>query len=191
MDLDMTPFIILDVETTGLKAEEGDRVCEIGAIRVPGGKAPGRFESLVNPERSIPEEARRIHNLTDEMVKGSPTWEDVGPKFRPFLAGGVIVAQNAGFDLGFLNSEYTRIGMARLAQPVVDTIALARRVRPGLATYKLDNLAHHFGVTNRSRHRSIGDCEVTVKVFQECLVALRRRGEVRSIVDLVKTGSAK
>jgi DNA polymerase III epsilon subunit len=191
MNLDLTPFIILDVETTGLKVAEGDRVCEIGAIRVQGGKETGRFESLVNPQRSIPEEAQRIHNVSDEMVKGAPKWEEVGPKFRPFLAGGVIVAQNADFDMGFLNSEYAGIGMAKLAQPVVDTISLARRVRPGLATYKLDNLAHHFGATNRSRHRSIGDCEVTVKIFQECLVALRRRGEVRSIVDLVKAGTGR
>ena len=83
MDLDLTPFIILDVETTGLKVAEGDRVCEIGAIRVQGGKETGRFESLVNPQRSIPEEAQRIHNVSDEMVKGAPKWEEVGPKFRP------------------------------------------------------------------------------------------------------------
>lgn len=188
MELDAASFTIIDVETTGLNAVGGDRVCEVGAIKVQAGKELGRFESLVNPECPIPEPARAKHQISDDMVRESPTFSLVAPKLRPFLAGTVLVAQNAEFDLGFLNAEFVRAGMSKLSVPAVDTIRLARRVRPGLSTYNLDSLAYQFGVKFRSRHRSIGDCEVTVKIFVECLKALRQRGEVRSVEDLVRKG---
>jgi len=191
VEIDAASFTIIDVETTGLDPSAGDRVCEVGAIKVQAGKELGRFESLVNPERAIPEAARAKHQITDEMVRESPTFAAVAPRLRPFLAGTVLVAQNAEFDLGFLNAEFVRAGMSKLSIPAVDTIPLARRVRPGLSTYNLDSLAHHFGAKFRSRHRSIGDCEVTVKVFLDCVRALRQRGDVRSVEDLVRRGGVR
>lgn len=191
MDLDAATFTVIDVETTGLDPASGDRVCEVGAIKMQVGKELGRFETLVNPERPISEGARAKHKISDEMVRESPTFAAVAPKLRPFLAGTVLVAQNAGFDLGFLNAEFVRAGMAKLSVPAVDTIPLARKVRPGLSTYNLDNLAFHFGLKFNARHRSIGDCEVTAKIFLDCLKALRQRGEVRTLEDLVRKGGVR
>jgi len=191
MDLDSATFTVIDVETTGLDPLSGDRVCEVGAIKMRVGKELERFESLVNPERPIPEPARAKHRISDEMVQESPTFSVLAPQLRPFLAGTVLVAQNAGFDLGFLNAEFVRAGMSKLTAPAVDTIPLARRVRPGLSTYNLDSLAFHFGLKFNSRHRSIGDCEVTGKVFWECLKALRQRGEVKTVEDLVRKGGVR
>jgi DNA polymerase III epsilon subunit len=191
MELDAATFAIVDVETTGLDPEEGDRVCEIGAIKVRAGRELERFESLVNPERAISPEARAKHQISDEMVRESPTFSLLAPKLRPFLAGTVLVAQNAGFDVGFLNAEFVRAGMSKLSIPAVDTIPLARRVRPGLSTYNLDSLAHHFGLKFQSRHRSIGDCEVTLKIFLECLKQLRQKGDVKSVEDLVRRGAIR
>jgi len=188
MELDSAMFAVLDVETTGLNAEQGDRVCEIGSIKLRAGREIERYHSLIHPGMAVPEEARRIHRISDDMLKEAPPFGDIARPLRQFLAGSVMIAQNARFDLGFINAEFMRAGLGKLSIPVVDTVTLARRVRPGLSGYSLDRLAHHFRIPFDARHRSIGDCEVTVKVFLECLKTLRQKGEVRSVEDLVKKG---
>jgi DNA polymerase III epsilon subunit len=188
MELESALFVILDVETTGLNHDKGDRVCEIGAIKVRAGKEIDRFHSLVQPGIPMPEEAAKIHKISEEMLKDAPSFTSIARPLREFLAGSEMIAQNARFDLGFVNSEFVRSGHGRLTIPVVDTVTLARRVRPGLSGYSLDRLAHHFQISVDTRHRALGDCEVTVKVFLECLKTLRQKGEVRSVEDLVKRG---
>jgi DNA polymerase III epsilon subunit len=190
MELESALFVILDVETTGLSPEQGDRVCELGAIKVRAGREIDRYHTLIHPGIPIPEEARKIHKITDEMLKEAPAFGVIARTLREFLAGSVMIAQNAKFDLGFINAEFIRSGLGRLTIPAVDTVTLARRVRPGLSGYSLDRLAHHFQipVAADTRHRALGDCEVTVQVFLECLKALRQKGEVRSVEDLVKRG---
>jgi DNA polymerase III epsilon subunit len=188
MELESAMFAVLDVETTGLSPEQGHRVCEVGVIKLRAGKEIDRYHTLVHPGIPVPEEAQRIHKITDEMLREAPPFGLVSRKLREFLAGTVMIAQNARFDLGFINSEFIRSGLGKLAIPVVDTITLARRVRPGLSGYSLDRLAHHFQITVDTRHRAMGDCEVTVQVFLECLKTLRQKGEVRSVEDLVKRG---
>jgi DNA polymerase-3 subunit alpha (Gram-positive type) len=189
MEIDAATFVVLDTETTGLEHEKGDRIVEFGAIRIQAGRELERMQSLVNPARPIPAEATKTHGITDEMVKSAPPFADLAPKLRPFLAGTVLVGQNVVFDLNFLNTEFQRAGMSRLLVPTIDTIALARRARPGLATYNLDNLAFQFRVTVHARHRSIGDAEATVKIFQECAKILRQKGECRTLEDLIKRGT--
>lgn len=181
-------FAVLDVETTGLSHEQGHRVCEVGAIKVRAGKEIDRYHTLIHPGISVPEEARRIHKITDEMLREAPPFAEIARPLREFLAGTVMIAQNARFDLGFINAEFIRTGLGKLTIPVVDTVTLARRVRPGLSGYSLDRLAHHFQIPVDTRHRALGDCEVTVRVFLECLRTLRQKGEVRSVEDLVKRG---
>ena len=180
MEIGAATFVVLDVETTGLDPSS-DRVCEIGAIKVQQGRELGRYHSLVNPERPIPAEATRKNNISDAMVKAAPTFSAIAPDLRRFLAGTVLVAQNAEFDLNFLNAEFARAGASRLPVSTVDTMALARAARPGLSSYRLDNLANAFGAKFSARHRSIGDCEVTAVVFRECLRLLR----TRTVEDLV------
>jgi len=188
MELESAMFAVLDVETTGLSHEQGDRVCEVGAIKVRAGKEIDRYHTLVQPGIPVPEEARKIHKISDDMLKEAPPFATIARPLREFLAGTVMIAQNARFDLGFINAEFLRAGLGKLSIPVVDTVTLARRVRPGLSGYSLDRLAHHFQIQFDSRHRSIGDCEVTVRVFLECLKTLRQKGDVRSVEDLVRRG---
>lgn len=191
----MTPeeasYVVLDVETTGLNPGAGDRICEIGAIKFRAGREADRYHSLINPGRSLSAGAAQKNCITAEMLVDAPPFEQVAPHLRQFLAGAILVAQNASFDLSFLNMEFERCGMSKLSTAVLDTIALARRVRPNLRTYNLDNLAFHFNVPVGERHRSIGDCEVTAKVFFECLTSLRSRGEVKTLEDLVKKGAPR
>ncbi|MBI4566336.1 MAG: 3'-5' exonuclease [Planctomycetes bacterium] len=188
MDLDAASFVILDVETTGLHHQNGDRIVEVGAIKVRGAREIARYHSLVHPGIPIPPEAQRIHRITDAMILGAPGFTDIARPLRQFLAGTVLVAQNAAFDVGFLNAEFIHAGLGKLAVPALDTVALARRVRPGLSRYSLDRLADYFRIPLNGRHRSMGDCEATVQIFQECVKALRQKGEVRSIEDLIRRG---
>lgn len=188
MELESAMFAVLDVETTGLSHDQGHRVCEVGVIKLRAGKEIDRYHTLVQPGMPVPAEATKIHRITDEMLKEAPSFSLIARPLREFLAGTVMIAQNARFDLGFINSEFLRTGLGKLAIPVVDTVTLARRVRPGLSGYSLDRLAHHFQIPVDARHRALGDCEVTVRVFLECLKTLRQKGEVRSVEDLVKRG---
>jgi DNA polymerase-3 subunit alpha (Gram-positive type) len=179
-------FVVVDVETTGLEPER-QRVCEVGAIRLVGGQEKGRFHSLVQPGIPMPDGARAAHGITDEMLKDAPPFGRIAADLRQFMAGSILVAQNAEFDVSFLNAEFLRAGMTKLAMPAVDTILLARKAKPGLPTYNLDTLAYHFKLKFRERHRSIGDCEVTGSIFWQCVEALR----IRTMEDLLKKGMIK
>ena len=178
-----TPFVVIDVETTGLSPAE-DRVCEVGAIRLVSGKEVSRYHSLIQPNHPMSEGARSKHGITDQMLKDAPPFEKIARDLRTFLSGSVLVAQNAEFDVSFLNAEFQRAGLTKMALPALDTILLARKVKPGLSTYNLDNLAYHFKVRFTERHRSIGDCEVTGSIFWQCVEALRPR----TMDDLLKKG---
>lgn len=185
-------FTIFDVETTGLKPEEGHRICEVGAIKTnSSGEEIGRFENLINPMRDIPKAAG--NGITDLMVAGSPTFDKVTQGFSSFVNNSVLVAQNTKFDLGFLHSEFTRLGQEEWyktigVRGVIDIIPLARIIKPNLPSYGLDTLISRFDVKVRNRHRAIGDCEAQAKVFHLCLADLMRRGKVGSLVDLLRLG---
>jgi len=183
LDPKTAAFVVIDVETTGLEPEQ-HRVCEVGAIRLVGGKEQTRFHTLVQPGCPMSDGARSAHGITDEMLKDAPPFPKIAADLRQFLSGSILVAQNAEFDLGFLNAEFLRAGMSKLALPALDTILLARRVKPGLPTYNLDTLAYHFKLKFNSRHRSIGDCEVTGAIFWQCVEALRPR----TLEELLKKG---
>jgi DNA polymerase III epsilon subunit family exonuclease len=186
LDPRTSPFVVVDVETTGLKPEQ-DRVCEVGAIRLVGGKEEGRFHRMIHPGMPMPAESTKVNKITDDMLKDAPRFDGIAAELRKFMSGSILVAQNAEFDVSFLNAEFLRAGMSRMAMPALDTILLARKVKPGLPTYNLDNLAYHFRVKFKERHRSIGDCEVTGQVFWQCVEALRPR----SMEDLLKKGMIK
>lgn len=171
-DLRTAFFVVIDLETTGLDPER-DRVCEVGAIKILYGKEQARFHSLIQPGCPMPDAARTTHGITEAMLREAPPFGRIARELRQFMSGSVIVAQNAEFDMAFLNAEFVRSGMARLALPAVDTIPLARLVKPGLASYGLDTLVLHFKVPLRDRHRSIGDCEATGDIFWKCVEILR------------------
>jgi len=186
LDPKTATFSVIDVETTGLDPAK-ERVCEVGALRIVAGREVDRFHSLVQPNHPMSPGARQKHGISDEMLKDAPPFEKIAPDLRKFFAGSILVAQNAEFDVSFLNAEFVRAGMTRLAIPAIDTILLARKVKPGLSSYNLDNLAYHFKLRFKERHRSIGDCEVTGAVFWQCVEALRPK----TMDDLLKRGMIK
>nr|MDT0664960.1 exonuclease domain-containing protein [Micromonospora sp. DSM 115978] len=120
-------FVVVDLETTGVSPSE-DAITEIGAVKVRGGEVVAEMATLVNPGRSIPPMITVLTGLTDRMVAAAPPVEQVVPTILEFSKGAVLVAHNAGFDLGFLRAAAERAGYPVPKWEHLDTVRLARQV---------------------------------------------------------------
>ena len=163
-------YVIFDVETTGMKPEEGHAVVELAAERVAeGGSVLDTFESIVNPGRKVDAEAAAIHGITDEVIRkeGRPLIEVV-PAFVLFSEGATLVAHNIQFDLSFVNHHLRTLGLPPLSNPLVDTIDLAKR-KVRVASYSLAYLARHFAIPQPKAHRALADVEVTRQLLFKLL----------------------
>jgi len=181
-------FCILDLETASMSNTRPTRICEIGAIKTAGGGEVGRFQSLVNPEEPISPDVRNIHGISDEMVREAPKFADIAAAFRDFSRGTVLVAHNTAFDMAVLNQELRRVGLSKWQGASIDTIRLARKAFSGLPSYGLDGLSSFFELKFSERHRSIGDCEMTLQVFWRCVARLKEIEKVRTLTDLLEAG---
>ncbi len=182
--IDQTCFAIFDVETTGLQPAYGHRICEIACLRVQGGVEVGRFESLVDPGRDVSPGAFRINHITPQMLAGAPAFGIVAWPVLELIEGAVLVAHNAPFDLGFLASELDLAGMPAPGGPVVDTLALARRIY-SFPRYSLSAVADALGVEAGLAHRAMGDVLTTCQVFERQLWDLEKRYGVTTLEELV------
>jgi DNA polymerase III subunit epsilon len=162
-------YVVVDVETTGGRAQGGDRITEIAAVVVRNGEICEQFETLVNPERPIPPFITSITNITSAMVAGAPRFRDICDKLLPMLEGHVFVAHNATFDWGFVSSEVLRATGLRLQGRRLCTVRLARRMLPGLPRRSLDYVANYYGVEINGRHRAGGDALATAAVLRGLL----------------------
>ena len=163
--------IVLDTETTGLSPQGGDRLVEIGCVElinhIPTGKT---HHVYINPERSMPEEAFRVHGLSDEFLADKPVFKAVAEDFRAFIGDATLVIHNAPFDMGFLNAELEWAGLPRLTNEVIDTVMVARQKHPG-ARVSLDALCKHYGIDNsrRTLHGALLDSEILAEVYLELI----------------------
>jgi len=167
----MTREIVLDTETTGLNPLGGDRIVEIGCIELINHIPSGRhFHRYINPERSMPEEAFRVHGLSDDFLRDKPKYAAVAAEFAEFVGDATLIIHNAAFDIGFLNAEHSRVKLPKLANEVIDTVEVARRVHPG-ARVSLDALCKHYGIDNSKRtlHGALLDSEILADVYLELI----------------------
>lgn len=186
-DLVDVAFVVVDLETTGMRPGLG-KITEIGAVRIEGLRQVETFETLVNPQRSIPPKVVEITGITSSMLAGAPRIEEVMPHFLDFLDGAVIVAHNAPFDLSFLNYELSRLRGRRLGDGAIDTVPLSRSAAPGLSNYKLGTVANALGSPVAASHRALADALATAHVFLTCVGRLQERDvtcldELRSHID--------
>jgi DNA polymerase-3 subunit epsilon len=170
--------IVLDTETTGLDPNAGHRLVEIACVelsnRLPTGNT---FHSYFNPDRDMPEEAFKVHGLSREFLTVHPRFSEQAEAFLDFIGGDPLVIHNAEFDLKFLRAELklcSREGCT--ANPVVDTVLLARQKFPG-SPASLDALCRRFAIdlSQRSLHGAMLDCELLAQVYVE-LTGGRQRG---------------
>ena len=159
-------YVLFDLETTGISWRSDD-VIEISALRVRNGQVTECFSSLVDPGRPIPWAASRVNNITDDMVAGEPTMEEILPQFLEFVGEDVLAGHNiARFDLNFLyRDSMVRFGLLP-GNDYVDTLLFARQSLPGLPSYALTALAEHYGLTTQGAHRALNDCRVNQQVFE-------------------------
>ena len=166
-------YIVFDLETTGFSAIK-DKIIEIGAVKVVNGEIVDRFSTFVNPKRPIPFEITQLTSITDEMVMGYPDIETILPQFLEFAAGGVLVAHNAGFDVGFIeqNCRYQDIEPDFV---YVDTVAMARVLLPTLSKYKLNVVAKALGISLENHHRAVDDAAATAEIFVKFVQMLKEQ----------------
>jgi DNA polymerase III epsilon subunit family exonuclease len=165
--------VAFDTETTGLFPIM-HRLVEIGAVRFRlDGRELATFEQLIDPEIPIPKDVQHVHGITDRMVRGQPTVEQVIPQFIEFLGAPdtILLAHNAPFDLGFLAMTLTRLGIADPPHYVCDTLEMTRRLYPTWPSHRLEHVATRLNVANGAEHRALSDARLVKDVF---LAMLRR-----------------
>jgi len=169
------PLAIVDLETTGAHPA-WDRITEIAVVEVQDGAVASEWSTLVNPGTRIPPAIQALTGITDAMVAGAPSFDDLAPGLHERLAGRVFVAHNARFDYGFLRHEFERAGL-RFQARTLCTVKLSRRLYPQHARHNLDSLiARHglqLGTSGAARHRALGDAQA---VWQFLHVAAEERG---------------
>jgi DNA polymerase III subunit epsilon len=162
-------FCVIDLETTGGSAESCG-ITEIGAVKTTGGVWSGTFQTLVNPGMAVPPEITVLTGISQSMVLPAPRIESVLPTLLEFIGDAVIVGHNVRFDLGFLRMALERSGRPRLANPWVDTCALARRlVRDEVPNCRLGTLASRLRLDHRPNHRALDDALATADLLHMLL----------------------
>ena len=175
--------IFLDTETTGLNAEGGDRIVEIGCIEMIGRRLTGdNRHYYLNPQRPSHPDALRVHGLTDEFLSDKPLFEAVADELIAYLAGAEIVIHNAAFDIGFLNEELKRCarpGVAGKVAQITDSLLMAREMFPGKSN-SLDALCKRLEVdnSNRTLHGALLDAGLLAEVYI-CMT----RGQGSLVID--------
>ncbi len=162
--------IVLDTETTGLSAEMGDRIIEIGCVELFNRKLTGNnLHFYVNPERNSDEGALRVHGIADDFLRDKPKFAAIAPQLLDYLRGAELVIHNAPFDIGFLNKELERLGQSKLTTHVagvIDTLVMAKEMFPGKRN-SLDALCGRLEVDNSGRtlHGALLDAELLADVY--------------------------
>jgi DNA polymerase III epsilon subunit len=163
-------YVVIDVETTGLYPQRGDRIIEIAGLRIKNGTVVETLHSMINPERDIPDEARRIHNITNEMILTAPTAAEFLPQAVEFIGGACLVGHNIKFDLDFVCCQLSFCGRRlRHETPALDTLKMAKELMPHLGSFRLTSVANALGVKVTEAHRALADVQTTAEIFKSLL----------------------
>ena len=183
--------IILDTETTGLSAETGDRIIEIGCVELLNRKLTrNNFHHYVNPERDSHEDALKVHGISNEFLRDKPKFAQIADELLAYIEGAELIIHNAPFDLAFLNKELERLGKGPITQFVAgvkDTLAMAKDMFPGKRN-SLDALCDRLEVDNSGRtlHGALLDAELLADVYINMT-----RGQDALLIDAHASGHAE
>jgi DNA polymerase-3 subunit epsilon len=183
--------IVLDTETTGLSAEGGDRIIELGCVELYARKLTGNnLHFYFNPERDSHEDALRVHGISNEFLRDKPKFAELAENILAYVQDAEIIIHNAAFDIGFLNKELERLGKPPFkdhVSGVIDTLAMAKEMFPGKRN-SLDALCDRLEVDNSGRtlHGALLDAELLADVYINMT-----RGQEALIMESVDTASEK
>ena len=176
--------IFLDTETTGLYPAQGHRIIEVAAVEMINRRpTKNHFHYYLNPEREIDPAAQEVHGISVEFLQDKPLFAVIAHELLSFISDAELIIHNAPFDLGFLNSELDRIGLASIEKncdKITDTLKMAKQARPGQRN-NLDALCKHFGINNAKRtlHGALLDAELLAEVYMAMT-----RGQDSLMMDL-------
>ena len=166
--------IFLDTETTGLSFADGHKIVEIACIETKDLIATGKvFHKLINPKRSMPEEAFKVHGFSQEFLSDKETFDQVADELLNFIKDKKIIIHNASFDLSFLDGELKSIQKEKINKKlVIDSLEVARNKFPGTSN-SLDALCKRFNIdlSRRTKHNALLDCELLREVYINLLDA--------------------
>jgi DNA polymerase-3 subunit epsilon len=177
--------IVLDTETTGLNARTGDRIIEIGGVELVNRRLTGNnFHFYINPERDSDPGALAVHGLTTEFLSDKPKFAEIVDQFRDYVRDAELIIHNAPFDLGFLEAEFSLLGLPPFSEhyaSVIDTLVQAKAMFPGKRN-SLDALCDRFGISNahRTLHGALLDSELLAEVF-----LAMTRGQESLVIDML------
>ena len=181
----MTRQIVLDTETTGLSAENGDRIIELGCVELFNRKLTGNdLHIYFNPERESHEDALKVHGLTTDFLRDKPKFATLANDIVEYLRDAELIIHNAAFDVGFLNKEFELAGLPPLhsfVAEITDTLSMAKAAYPGKRN-SLDALCDRFGVdrSNRTFHGAKLDAQLLADVYINLT-----RGQDALLIDIV------
>ncbi len=167
-------MVVFDLETTGLSPKVC-KIIEIGAVKIKNGEIIDRMDTFVDPECEISEEITKLTSITNDMVKGAPKEREALEMFLKFAGDSMLVAHNAGFDVGFIRVAAERQELP-FTNSYLDTVGLSRYVNPELKQHKLNIIADHYGLGGFHHHRADDDAEMLARIFFVMLDRLRSEG---------------
>jgi DNA polymerase-3 subunit epsilon len=175
-------FVCFDCETTGLDIEH-DRIIEIAAMKFDGTTSFGEYQTLINPEREIPQESMEIHHISNEMVVGKPFIRDVLADFLAFIGKGIIVGHGIGFDIDMIAKAAAREGIPTTIRDnvYIDTVRMARLYGESPSN-SLVQLRKHFNIDEEIAHRAMSDVIVNVALFRKLS---KTYGTVEKLLDVL------
>ena len=173
MLLDET-YVVFDLETTGLYADKGDSIIEIGAVKMKNGKIVDRFDTFVNPNVKLSSEIISITGITDEMLDGAPNEDDAVKTFINWVRDYPMVAHNAKFDISFINSAYRKYNLGILKNTLIDTLGLSRYLESNERYHNLATLVIRYNIPwdEEKHHRANYDAEGTALILYKMLKKL-------------------
>ena len=186
--------VFLDTETTGLSFRDGHKVVEIACIETKDLITTGKvFHKLINPKRSVPEEASKIHGFSQEFLSDKETFDQVADEFLSFIKDKKIIIHNASFDLGFLNGELGLLKKEKIKRNfVIDSLEVARNKFPGVSN-SLDALCKRFNIdlSRRTKHNAMLDCELLREAYINLLDAKEPKFNLSNTVSEINIQKAK
>ncbi|UQF70508.1 PolC-type DNA polymerase III [Vagococcus lutrae] len=171
-------YVVFDVETTGLSAVY-DTIIELAGVKMQKGNIIETFEEFIDPGHPLSQTTISLTGITDDMVRGSKSEEEVLRQFREFCGDAILVAHNASFDMGFLNTSYGKYEIPEAPNPVIDTLELSRFLHPAWKSHRLNTLAKKYGVNLEQHHRAIYDSETTSHL---CWIFLKKAADEHGIL---------
>ena len=182
-------YVVFDTETTGFNATAGDQMIEIGAVKIKNGEIIDRFDELINPGINLRSEIVNLTNITDEMLKDKDNEENVTKRFKEWISDLPMVAQNARFDISFMESAYKKYNLGEFSNVVIDTMEISKAQNPDSAKHNLTALSKRYGVhfDESGHHRADYDAEGTALVFWKMISNLgsnyKTISDLRNMVD--------